>query len=38
MEKQTGILTSNEISQQLLRLSGTAFEIDRAQDSNDVFQ
>jgi hypothetical protein len=38
MEEQTRILASDEITQQILRLPSTAFEIDRAQDSNDIFQ
>lgn len=38
VEEQTCILAADEITQQLLRLSSTAFEIDRAQDSDDIFQ
>lgn len=38
MEEQTRILASDEITQKILRLPSTAFKIDRAQDSNDIFQ
>jgi hypothetical protein len=38
VEEKTGILSSDEIAQELLRLSCTAFEIHCPQDSNHIFK
>ena len=38
MDEQTSILTSDEIAQQLLRLSSTTFEIDCAQNGDDILK
>jgi hypothetical protein len=38
MDEQMSILTSDEIAQQLLRLSSTTFEIDRSQNGDDILK